>query len=95
MNHKTKNIRVPYALAVYGKEEIDAVNRVLKNPTKISPGFHTKQFERKIAGVFGKNTASWSIPNKLHFVPMVGVAAQILFERASPNFLKVGREPTT
>lgn len=54
MNHKTKNIRVPYALAVYGKEEVSAVNRVLKDPTKISPGFHTKQFERKIAGVFGK-----------------------------------------
>lgn len=54
MNHTTKNIRVLYALAVYGKEEVDAVNRVLKDPTKISPGFHTKQFERKIAGVFGK-----------------------------------------
>src|SRR3989344_8285671 len=56
MNSKTKNknMRVPYGLAVYGKEEVNAVNRVLKEPTKISFGFHTKQFEKKIAGVFGK-----------------------------------------
>ena len=47
-------MRVPYGLAVYGKEEVNAVNRVLKEPTKISFGFHTKQFEKKIAGVFGK-----------------------------------------
>lgn len=52
---KTKNqIRVPYAQAVYGKEEIAAVNRVLKDPNKISPGAAVTEFEQKIAAVFGK-----------------------------------------
>lgn len=52
---KTKQqIRVPYAQAVYGKEEIAAVNRVLKNPNKISPGQAVTEFEQKIAAVFGK-----------------------------------------
>lgn len=49
-----KNLRVPYALAVYGKEEIAAVNSVLGNPSKISPGELVKEFERKVAGIFGK-----------------------------------------
>jgi small subunit ribosomal protein S2 len=46
---KNKTLRVPYALTVYGKEEIDAVNRVLSNPTKIVPGPLVKDLENKKA----------------------------------------------
>jgi len=49
-----KKLRVPYALTVYGKPEIRAVNRVLSEPTKIAPGNAVKEFERKIARLFGK-----------------------------------------
>jgi CDP-6-deoxy-D-xylo-4-hexulose-3-dehydrase len=45
--------RVPYALAVFGKEEIDAVNEVLKTPI-IGPRDKTAAFEQKIAGLFAK-----------------------------------------
>lgn len=45
---------MPYALAVYGDEEIAAVHRVLKDPTKIVAGTAVKQFEAKIAALFGK-----------------------------------------
>src|SRR3989344_6106516 len=51
---KNKNIRVPYALAVYGDEEIAAVNRVLKDPIRIVAGTAVKKFEAKIAALFGK-----------------------------------------
>lgn len=51
---REKKFRVPYALAVYGREEIAAVNRVLADPTKISPGALVKEFEKEIADVFGK-----------------------------------------
>ena len=51
---KKKNIRVPYALAVYGTEEIAAVNEVLREPAKIVPGKRVKRFEQKIASLFGK-----------------------------------------
>ncbi|MBI2476213.1 MAG: DegT/DnrJ/EryC1/StrS family aminotransferase [Candidatus Taylorbacteria bacterium] len=47
-------MRVPYLLTVYGKEEIKAVNEVLKDPTKISSGPRVREFEQKIAGMFGK-----------------------------------------
>ncbi|MEK7093074.1 MAG: aminotransferase class I/II-fold pyridoxal phosphate-dependent enzyme [Patescibacteria group bacterium] len=47
-------IRVSYAQAVYGKEEIDAVVKVLGNPSKISPGAAVTEFENKIAKLFGK-----------------------------------------
>lgn len=49
-----QRIRVPYAQAVYGKEEVAAVNRVLKDPNKISPGAAVTEFEAKIADIFGK-----------------------------------------
>jgi CDP-6-deoxy-D-xylo-4-hexulose-3-dehydrase len=49
-----KKLRVPYALTVYGNPEIQAVNKVLSNPTKIVPGDAVKEFERKIAHLFGK-----------------------------------------
>ena len=45
-------MRVPYALSVHGKEEIDAVVRVLKSNTAL--GEQTKEFEKKIAALFGK-----------------------------------------
>lgn len=51
---KNKDVRVPYALAVYGKEEIAAVTRVLKDPTRIVAGAAVKQFEANIASLFGK-----------------------------------------
>lgn len=48
-------MRIPYALAVFGKEEIAAVNRVLANPMRIGPGEKVKEFERAVAKVFGKS----------------------------------------
>lgn len=54
MAKKKSLMRVSYAQAVYGKEEIGAVNRVLKNPNRISPGDLAAEFERKIAAVYGK-----------------------------------------
>lgn len=50
--------RVPYALAVYGKEEVAAVNEVLADPSKISPGKRVKEFEAKIGALFGKPYAT-------------------------------------
>lgn len=54
MKRKPNQTRVFYAKAVYGKEEIAAVNKVLKNPLKIGPGESVKAFEKKIAKTFGK-----------------------------------------
>lgn len=45
-------MRVPYGLSVHGKEEIDAVVNVLKGNTALGP--KTKEFEKKIAKMFGK-----------------------------------------
>jgi CDP-6-deoxy-D-xylo-4-hexulose-3-dehydrase len=47
-----KVMRVPYALSVHGKEEIDAVVKVLQGNTAL--GDKTKEFEEKIAKMFGK-----------------------------------------
>lgn len=47
-------MRVSYAQAVYGKEEIQAVVKVLSNPSKITPGAAVTEFENKIAKLFGK-----------------------------------------
>ena len=49
---KKQQIRVPYGFSVHGKEEIDAVVRVLKGNTAL--GDKTKEFESKIARLFGK-----------------------------------------
>ncbi len=49
-----KSVRVPYAAAVYGREEIAAVNQVLKNPLKLAPGEAAAAFERNISKTFGK-----------------------------------------
>ncbi len=54
MKHKEKNIRVTYARAVYGKQEIDAVLRVLRNPEKIVAGPNVREFEARVAKLFGK-----------------------------------------
>jgi len=53
MQSTKKGIRVPYALAVYDDREISAVNRVLESH-KTMLGDCTKEFEKKIAGLFGK-----------------------------------------
>ncbi len=47
-----KKMRVPYGFSVHGKEEIDAVTEVLKGNTAL--GDRTKEFENKIAKMFGK-----------------------------------------
>lgn len=47
-----KEIRVPYGLSVHGQEEIDAVVKVLQGNTAL--GDQTKEFEDKIAQLFGK-----------------------------------------
>jgi CDP-4-dehydro-6-deoxyglucose reductase, E1 len=49
--------RVFYAEAVYGQEEIDAVIDVLKNRSHaLMSGPAVREFEEKIAGLFGKTT---------------------------------------
>lgn len=48
----TKNMRVPYGFSVHGKEEIGAVVKVLQGNTAL--GDKTKEFEAKIAQMFGK-----------------------------------------
>jgi len=54
MPKRTSRIRVPYAQAVYGAEEVQAVANVLKNPLKLSPGAACAAFEKKVAGLFGQ-----------------------------------------
>lgn len=46
------DLRVPYGFSVHGQEEIDAVVEVLKGNTAI--GDKTKEFEEKVAALFGK-----------------------------------------
>jgi CDP-4-dehydro-6-deoxyglucose reductase, E1 len=48
-------MRVPYALSVSGEEEIEAVVRVLRSGTL--PGANVREFEGKVAGLFGKTRA--------------------------------------
>ncbi len=48
-----KPMRVPYGYSVHGKEEIAAVVKVLEGNTAL--GEKTKEFEVKIAKMFGKN----------------------------------------
>ena len=49
-----KPLRISYALAVYGTEERAAVEKVFSDPLKIAPGYAVREFERKIARLFGK-----------------------------------------
>ncbi len=53
MNEREK-ISVPYASAIYDQKEIEAVLNVLKNPKKIVAGPAVREFEKKIAELFGK-----------------------------------------
>lgn len=50
-NH-SKPMRVPYGFSLHGKEEIAAVVKVLEGNTALGP--KTKEFEKKIANMFGK-----------------------------------------
>ena len=47
-----KNIRVPYGLSVHGKNEINAVLKVLRSTTQM--GSHVRNFENKISKLFSK-----------------------------------------
>ena len=47
-------MKVFYAKAIYDKKEINAVNKVLKNPLSLMDGPKVKEFEKKSAQVFGK-----------------------------------------
>jgi CDP-6-deoxy-D-xylo-4-hexulose-3-dehydrase len=49
---KNKYIRVPYGQSIHGKEEIQAVVKVLKNSTQM--GKNVLNFEKKIAKLFNK-----------------------------------------
>ena len=54
MNDKTRN-RVFYAQAVYGQEEIDAVNKVLmESSNMLMDDRKVSEFEKKISEIFGK-----------------------------------------
>jgi CDP-6-deoxy-D-xylo-4-hexulose-3-dehydrase len=53
-NKSTKDLRVPYAQAVYGKEERGAVQDVLKSPSLIVAGKRAALFEASIAALFAK-----------------------------------------
>ncbi len=46
--------RIAYAATVYGSAEVRAVMNVLSNPIKLVSGPLVKQFERRIARLFGK-----------------------------------------
>ncbi|MEI6490426.1 MAG: aminotransferase class I/II-fold pyridoxal phosphate-dependent enzyme [bacterium] len=52
LTKNTQKMRVPYGFSVHGQEEIDAVVKVLKGNTAL--GDKTKEFENKIAKLFGK-----------------------------------------
>ena len=52
MSKKKQGMRVPYGFSVHGQEEIDAVVKVLKGNTAL--GDKTKEFENKVAKMFGK-----------------------------------------
>ena len=49
---KNKYIRIPYATTIHGREEIEAVVKVLKTSTQM--GKNTLAFEKKIANLFSK-----------------------------------------
>lgn len=46
--------RIFYAKAVYDQREIDAVVKVLEDPMRLGAGLAVKEFEQKIACLFGK-----------------------------------------
>jgi CDP-6-deoxy-D-xylo-4-hexulose-3-dehydrase len=50
------SIRVAYAAAVYGAREVNAVREVLKDPLHLAAGHRVKEFEERIARLFGKKS---------------------------------------
>ncbi|MDA9768209.1 aminotransferase class I/II-fold pyridoxal phosphate-dependent enzyme [Candidatus Pelagibacter sp.] len=52
MNKKKNYLRVPYGLSVHGKDEIKAVENVLKNSTQM--GVNVFSFEKKVSKLFNK-----------------------------------------
>ncbi|MBZ0218637.1 MAG: aminotransferase class I/II-fold pyridoxal phosphate-dependent enzyme, partial [Fimbriimonadaceae bacterium] len=50
---QSEYLRVPYGMTVHGREEIDAVVRVLETSTQMGP--HTREFEHLIAQEFSKS----------------------------------------
>ena len=52
MNKKKNYLRVPYGLSVHGKDEIKAVENVLKNSTQM--GVNVFNFEKKVSKLFNK-----------------------------------------
>ena len=52
MNKHTK-LKVPYALSVHGREEEEAVAKVIREH-RTSLGIETRAFEKKVAALFGK-----------------------------------------
>ena len=50
MNKKKNYLRVPYGLSVHGKDEIKAVENVLKNSTQM--GVNVFSFEKKVSKLF-------------------------------------------
>ena len=51
-------MRVEYGKTVHGDAEIEAVIHVLRTSTQMSKC--VAEFERRVAALFGKSTASWS-----------------------------------
>lgn len=56
MARRTAGTRVAYAAAIYGAPEMRAVQEVFKNPLRLVAGNRVKEFEGKIARLFGKKT---------------------------------------
>ena len=52
MSEKEKYVHVPYGMTVHGREEIDAVVKVLKTSTQM--GKNVREFEAKVAKMFDK-----------------------------------------
>ena len=52
MTKKKNYLRVPYGLSVHGKDEIKAVENVLKNSTQM--GTNVLSFEKKVSKLFNK-----------------------------------------
>jgi len=67
-------MRVPYALSVSGEEEVTAVAEVLRTSTL--PGSKVKEFESKIAALFGKSRGV--MVNSGSSALLLGIAAMTL-----------------
>ena len=69
MKNKIKHLRVPYAMTVHDKKEINAVVNTLKTSTQM--GKKTKEFENKISCCNSCRNIYWCLPdNARHWGPM-------------------------